>query len=155
MMARNLGLGFILIIWGAMVSPGGAAEPPATHLDLKEALRLAWKANPNLQISRLQALIAGEQVVRARSGLLPQINSQVGQTIYDDPTKLTFGGSMPGLPGNIVVPQTNRNFWSSQTTVNQLVFDFWGTPSNIWRPSRAIRPVSWTPPRPGTTSFSP
>jgi len=105
-----------------MVFPGGAADPPAAHLDLKEALRLAWKANPNLQISRLQALIAGEQVVRARSGLLPQVKSQVNQTIYDDPMKFNF---TPGFN----FPQTNRNFWTSQTSVNQLVFDFWGTPS--------------------------
>ena len=89
---------------------------------MKEALRLAWKANPNLQISRLQALIAGEQVVRARSGLLPQVKTQVNQTIYDDPLKFKFSGV-----GNF--PQTNRNFWSSQTSVNQLLFDFWGTPS--------------------------
>ena len=90
MTARNLWRGLVLvsILWGATVIPGGAAEPPATSLDLKEALRLAWKANPNLQISRLQALIAGEQVVRARSGLLPQVKTQVGQTIYDDPTEV-------------------------------------------------------------------
>ena len=124
MTARNLGLGlvFVLILWSGPVFPGGAADPPATHLDLKEALRLAWKANPNLQISRLQALIAGEQVVRARSGLLPQVKSQVNQTIYDDPMKFAF-------TGNFNFPQTNRNFWSTQTTVNQLIFDFWGTPS--------------------------
>ena len=124
MTARNLGigLGFVLIIWGATVFPGGTAEPPAPSLDLKEALRLAWKANPNLQISRLQALIAGEQVVRARSGLLPQVKTQVSQTIYDDPLKFKFSGV-----GSF--PQTNRNFWSSQTSVNQLLFDFWGTPS--------------------------
>ena len=91
MTARNLGLGLGLSYsyCGAQRSfPGGAAEPPATSLDLKEALRLAWKANPNLQISRLQALIAGEQVVRARSGLLPQVKTQVGQTIYDDPDEV-------------------------------------------------------------------
>jgi outer membrane protein TolC len=131
MMARNLWrvLVFGVAIWGGVIFPGGAAEPPASHLDLKEALRLAWKANPNLQISRLQALIAGDQVVRARSGLLPQINSQVSQTIFDDPTKMKFGGVMPGVSGDMIVPQTNRNFWSSQTTVNQLIFDFWGTPA--------------------------
>jgi outer membrane protein len=131
MRPRNLWrvLVFGVAIWGAVIFPGGAAEPPAPHLDLKEALRLAWKANPNLKISRLQALIAGDQVVRARSGLLPQINSQVGQTIYDDPAKMKFGGAVPGMTGDFVVPQTNRNFWSSQTTVNQLIFDFWGTPS--------------------------
>ena len=125
MTARNLGLGLglLLILWGATVIPGGAAEPPATSLDLKEALRLAWKANPNLQISRLQALIAGEQVVRARSGLLPQVKTQVSQTIYDDPLKFNIAG------GGFSFPQTNRNFWSSQTSVNQLLFDFWGTPS--------------------------
>jgi len=124
MTARNLGLGlgFVLMLWSAAVLPGGAAEPPATQLDLKEALRLAWKANPNLQISRLQALIAGEQVVRARSGLLPQVKTQVSQTIYDDPLKFAFAGGAS-------FPQTNRNFWSSQTSVNQLLFDFWGTPS--------------------------
>jgi outer membrane protein len=125
MTAKNLwrGLGLALILWSAAVFPGGAAEPPATSLDLKEALRLAWKANPNLQISRLQALIAGEQVVRARSGLLPQVKTQVSQTIYDDPLKFTIGG------GGLGFPQTNRNFWGSQTSVNQLLFDFWGTPS--------------------------
>ena len=130
MTARNLGLrlGFVLMIWGATVFPSGAAEPPATQLDLKEALRLAWKANPNLQISRLQALIAGEQVVRARSGLLPQVKTQVNQTIYDDPLKFKFSGGIPGASGG-GFPQTNRNYWSSQTSVNQLVFDFWGTPS--------------------------
>jgi outer membrane protein len=125
MTAKNLwrGLGLALILWSAAVFPGGTAEPPATQLDLKEALRLAWKANPNLQISRLQALIAGEQVVRARSGLLPQVKTQVSQTIYDDPLKFTIGG------GGLGFPQTNRNFWGSQTSVNQLLFDFWGTPS--------------------------
>ena len=130
MTARNLGIGvgFILIIWGAMVFPGWTAEPPGPSLDLKEALRLAWKANPNLQISRLQALIAGEQVVRARSGLLPQVKTQVSQTIYDDPLKFKFSGGLPGLGGG-GFPQTNKNFWSSQTSVNQLLFDFWGTPS--------------------------
>ncbi|MFA5111934.1 MAG: TolC family protein [Desulfobaccales bacterium] len=131
MMARKLwrGLGLAVLIWGAWVFPGGAAEPPAPHLDLKEALRLAWKANPNLQISRLQGLIAGEQVVRARSGLLPQINSQTTQTMYDDPLKFRIAVQAPGAAGGVSFPQTNRNFWGNQTTVNQLLFDFWGTPS--------------------------
>jgi outer membrane protein len=118
-------LGVLLL---SLTAAAGAAEAPPA-LDLKEALRLAWKANPTLRVSRLQSLIAGEEVVRARSGLLPQVNSQVSQTIYDDPLKFKFGGQIPGLPGGAAFPQTNRNFWGSQTTVNQLLFDFWGTPS--------------------------
>jgi outer membrane protein len=131
MTARNFGRVLLcaLAIWSVTIFPGEAAEPPAPHLDLKEALRLAWKANPNLQISRLQALIAGEQIVRARSGLLPQVNSQTTQTMYDDPLKFRVGVQAPGMPGGVSFPQTNRNFWTNQTTINQLLFDFWGTPS--------------------------
>ena len=131
MTARNCGQMLLcaLAILSLSIYPARAAEPPGRHLDLKEALRLAWKANPNLKISRLQALIAGEQIVRARSGLLPQVNTQVSQTIYDDPLKFVFRGGLAGSGGGGGFAQTNRNFWSSQTTVNQLLFDFWGTPS--------------------------
>jgi outer membrane protein len=128
MKSRRLWEVFLLgvLICSLPAAAGAAAAAPA--LDLKEALRLAWKANPTLQVSRLQSLIAGEEVVRARSGLLPQVNSQVSQTIYDDPLKFKLGGGVPGFPGG-GFPQTNRNFWGSQTSVSQLLFDFWGTPS--------------------------
>jgi outer membrane protein TolC len=99
-------------------------------LDLKEALRLAWKANPSLQVSRLQALIAGEEVVRARSGFLPSLKSEVSQTIFDDQTKTKIpAGTIPGFSTTIIMPSTNRNFWSSKTYLDQTIFDFWGTPS--------------------------
>lgn len=116
-----------LLLWQLTLMPAGAAAAPLT-LDLREALRLAWKANPTLQVSRLQELIAGEEVVRARSGFLPQVKAEVNQTIYDDPTKIriTAGGL---VPGGVSFPQTNRNFWSSKVSVEQLIFDFWGTPA--------------------------
>ncbi len=120
-------LSLSLLLWQLTLMPGGAAEAPVT-LDLREALRLAWKANPTLQVSRLQELIAGEERVRARSGFLPQVKAEVGQTIYDDPLKVRIptGGL---FPGGVSFPQTNRNFWSSKVSVEQLIFDFWGTPA--------------------------
>jgi outer membrane protein len=117
-----------LLTWSLAVIPGGAAEAPPSHLDLREALRLAYKANPTLQISRLQTLIAGEDVVRARSGFLPQVKAQVSQTIYDDPLKIKIPTISPGV-GGVTFPQSNRNFWSSQVTAEQTIFDFWLTPS--------------------------
>lgn len=121
----------VLSAWftfGLIGAPAMAAAPPT--LDLKEALRLAWKANPNMQISRLQALIAGQEVVRARSGFLPTVQSQVSQTIYDDPLKIKIPGIAGGAtPGGLSFPQSNRNFWSSKTYIDQTIFDFWGTPS--------------------------
>ncbi len=121
------GLLLALIMGFLAILPAGAGEPPPT-LDLKEALRLAWKANPNLQVSRLQELIAGEDVVRARSGFLPQLKAEVSQTIYDDPIKTRIpGGSAAG--GADTLRMTNRNFWSSKVYVDQTIFDFWATPS--------------------------
>ncbi|MBI4644827.1 MAG: TolC family protein [Deltaproteobacteria bacterium] len=116
-----------LLTWNLAVVPGGAAEAPAT-LDLREALRLAWKANPTLQVSRLEDIIAGEEVVRARSGFLPQVRAEVSQTIFDDPTKIKLKGVGPG-GGTDSFPMTNRNYWSSKVSVDQTIFDFWATPS--------------------------
>ncbi|MEW6387502.1 MAG: TolC family protein [Thermodesulfobacteriota bacterium] len=112
------------LIWGWLLTAGLAGETPHT-LNLKEALRLAWKANPNLQVSRLQEIIAGEEVVRARSGFLPQVKAQVSQTIYDNPREIQLSGGA----GSITFPMTNRNFWTSQVTAEQTLFDFWLTPS--------------------------
>ena len=119
-----------LLTWSLTAAVGGAAEAPPT-LDLKEALRLAWKANPTMQISRLQSLIAGEEVVRARSGFLPTMKSEVSQTIYDNEIQSKIpAGAIPGLNvGTLSFPTTNRNFWSSKTYIDQTIFDFWGTPS--------------------------
>jgi outer membrane protein len=135
-----------LLVWGPILSgwlilslsaAPGLAEAPAPTLDLKEALRLAWKANPGLQISRLQALIAGEEVVRARSGFLPTVKTDTSQTIYDNeiqskiPTSILPGGfgGAGGGKGYLTFPTTNRNFWGSKTYLDQTIFDFWGTPS--------------------------
>ena len=63
-----------LVLWGLWPHSGQAAEAPRS-LNLKEALSLAWKANPSLQVSRLEELIAGQDVVRARSGFLPKVKS--------------------------------------------------------------------------------
>jgi outer membrane protein TolC len=119
------------LIWFLAALPGGAAEPPGA-LTLQEALRLAWKANPTMQISRLQSLIAGEEVVRARSGFLPNFKAQVTQTINDNETQTKIpAGALPiPTPGGVITfPTANRNYWSSKFVLEQTIFDFWGTPS--------------------------
>jgi outer membrane protein len=124
-MKRPLIYGLMILTWGGLGILGvGAAEPPRT-LNLREALHLAWKANPNLQISRVEELIAGEEVVRARSGFLPKVQGQVSHTLYDLPNKIRFV-NVPGAGG---FPLTNRNFWTGGVTVDQTIFDFWATSS--------------------------
>jgi outer membrane protein len=111
---------FFCLVVGLAVSPAWTAEPPQ-KLTLREALRLAWKANPALQISRVEELIAGEEVVRARSGYLPQVKTNVSHTIYDNPIKVEIQG-VP-VRDRASFPMTNRNFWSSQVAVEQTIFD--------------------------------
>ncbi len=135
MKSRSLwGLIFMgFLTWSlTAAAPGAGAEALGT-LDLKEALRLAWKANPTMQISRLQSLIAGQEVVRARSGFLPTMKSEVYQTINDNEIQSKIPvGTFP-VPGftqkNLSFPTNNRNYWTSRTVIDQTVFDFWGTPA--------------------------
>jgi outer membrane protein TolC len=116
----------LALLGGLSLAVTTGAQAPPKSLDLKEALRLAWKANPALQVSRLQVLIAGEEVVRARSGFLPQVRAEVGQTLLDQPTKIRFQGPLAAAPS---FPLTNRNYWASKVVAEQTIFDFWGTPS--------------------------
>jgi|UniRef100_A0A7C3SLL3 TolC family type I secretion outer membrane protein len=121
MQMRIPGLPFLLslLIGGLVAWPAQAQTPSPRKLALKEALRLAWKANPTLQISRVEELIAGEEIVRARSGFLPRVRADVSHTVYDDPVKM----QVKGLGPISSFPMTNRNFWGSRLVVEQTVFD--------------------------------
>ncbi|MGQ9688180.1 MAG: TolC family protein [Desulfobaccales bacterium] len=110
----------LLVLGGTAASQIGR-EPPRS-LNLREALRLAWKANPQLQVSRLEELIADQEVVRARSGFLPKVRSEFNHTFYDLATNLKVPGG-----GGLAFPLTNNNYWTAQVTVDQTVFDFWAT----------------------------
>jgi outer membrane protein TolC len=104
---------------------GQAAEAPRS-LNLKEALGLAWKANPSLQVSRLEQLIADQEIIRARSGFLPKVKSELNQTVYDLATRIRVES---GVAQGVSFPIANNNFWTSKVTVDQTVFDFWATSS--------------------------
>jgi len=118
-------LSVALLLLGLAPLPGHSGEAPRS-LNLKEALGLAWKANPTLQVSRLEELIADQEVVRARSRFLPQVRSEVNQTFYDNPTQIKV--MTPGNP-TVSFPTTNKNFWTSRLTVDQTIFDFWARSS--------------------------
>jgi outer membrane protein len=76
-------------------------------------------------VSRLEQLIADQDVVRARSGFLPKVQTQVGQTFYDQSYRIRF----PAGPEEVSFPLTNNNFWSSNVTAEQTIFDFWANSS--------------------------
>jgi len=114
-----------LFLLGPPPLTGQAAEAPRS-LNLKEALGLAWKANPSLQVSRLEQLIADQEIIRARSGFLPKVKSELNQTVYDLATRIRVES---GVAQGVSFPIANNNFWTSKVTVDQTVFDFWATSS--------------------------
>ena len=114
------------LLLGLSSLPAQAEEAPRS-LDLKEALRLAWKANPSLRVNRLEELIADQEVVRARSGFLPKVKSEVNQTINDLATRIQLETSGPASGRSF--PIANNNYWTSRVSVEQTVFDFWATSS--------------------------
>lgn len=122
----------VIALWLAVVGlafPAPAQEKglPPSPLTLSQALKLAWKENPTLKVSRLEERIAEQQVVRARSGYLPRIDAKTTQTIYDDPTK--FAVTETAMPGAFTFAMTNRNFWTNQIIVDQTIYDFGATGS--------------------------
>lgn len=106
------------------LTPLAQGEEPPRSLNLKEALHLAWKSNPDLRVSRLEVLIADQEIVRARSGFLPKVKSEVSHTFYDLATRIKVQGAQ-----GVSFPITNNNFWTSRVMVDQTVFDFWATSS--------------------------
>jgi outer membrane protein len=117
-------VGVWLVLLG--LAPLAQAEEAPRSLNLKEALRLAWKANPDLRVSRLEVLIADQEIIRARSGFLPKVRSEVNQTIYDLATQIRVEG---GVAQGVSFPITNNNYWTSRVTVDQTVFNFWANSS--------------------------
>ena len=138
-------------LWGLwpLAASSQTAEAPRS-LTLKDALGMAWKANPSLQVSRLGNLIAEQDVVRARSGFLPKVKSDFNQTVYDQATKIR----VPAGGTSVSFPLTNNNFWYSKLSVDQTIFDFWATHPATRRLSWVRMPPVWTPPRPRIIFFS-
>lgn len=121
-LARSI-LGIACLVFLGLAPLAQGEETPRS-LNLKEALHLAWKSNPDLRVSRLEVLIADQEIVRARSGFLPKVKSEVSHTFYDLATRIKVQGAQ-----GVSFPITNNNFWTSRVTVDQTVFDFWATSS--------------------------
>jgi outer membrane protein TolC len=95
----------------------GAADPPAApptiKLTLREAVQLALKQNPQVQIANLNIAEGQENQNIARSALLPQASLGISDTLRRGNLETAFGQRIPGFPGHIgplYVIQAGPNF---------------------------------------------
>jgi outer membrane protein len=96
---------FLLLLAGIAK---GADDPPAMKLTLTEAVQMALKQNPRVQIANLSIAESQENQIIARSGLLPQVEFNASESIHRANLQALFGSSVPGFPGHI------GPFWAVQ-----------------------------------------
>ena len=85
-----------------------AADPQPLKLTLHDAVQMALKQNPQVQIANLNIVESLENQGIARSGLLPQANLNGSEAIHRENIAALFGSRFPGLPGHI------GPFWTTQ-----------------------------------------
>ena len=85
-----------------------AADPESLKLTLRDAVEMALKQNPQVQLANLNIAESLESQNVARSGLLPQINLDGSQIVRRANLQALFGSAVPGFPGHI------GPFWVTQ-----------------------------------------
>lgn len=94
----------------------GAADPavtPTLKLTLREAVQLALRQNPQVQIANLNIAESQENQTIARSALLPQASLGISDTLRRSNLETAFGQRILGFPGHIgplYVIQAGPNF---------------------------------------------
>ncbi|HEV2691197.1 MAG TPA: TolC family protein, partial [Bryobacteraceae bacterium] len=79
----------------------GAADPPALRLTLRDAVQMALKQNPQVQIANLNIAESQENQTIARSGLLPQVNLEGSESVHRNNLAAAFGRTIPQFPGHV------------------------------------------------------
>ncbi len=85
-----------------------AAEPPPLKLTLREAVQMALKQNPQVQVANLNVAESQENQTIARSALLPQINFDASESLHRVNLAAAFGKKIPQFPGHV------GPFWLTQ-----------------------------------------
>ncbi|WP_155121336.1 TolC family protein [Bryobacter aggregatus] len=75
------------------------AEP--LKLTLEEAVRIALKQNPGVQVANLNRAVAEQDARIGKSALLPQVSMDLSHLVQRGSVEASIGFSLPGLPGHI------------------------------------------------------
>ena len=126
MMARSVLL--LLLAIGAK----GALPPPSAplRLTLHDAVEMALKQNPQVQIANLSTAVTQENQIVARSALLPQANLAVSEAVQCENLEAFLGMKISGFPVH------SGPFWLFQGGPNGSVPIFDLAAWHRWRQSK-------------------
>jgi outer membrane protein len=86
----------------------GAADPPPLKITLRDAVQMALKQNPEVQIANLNIVESQENQTIARAGLLPQVGLEASESVRRVNLAAAFGKKIPQFPGHV------GPFWLTQ-----------------------------------------
>ena len=89
----------------ALAAAGKGAAPEPLRLTLRDAVNMALKQNPQVQIANLNTAVTQENQIVARSALLPQANFATSETVMRENLEAFLGMRVRGFP------QHSGPFW--------------------------------------------
>jgi len=106
----NRGIVLLLALSGCALGqqPASSNPPPALKLTLKDAVNLALKQNPQVILATLNTGQAQQERQIARSGLLPQANGRIQETVNRVNLEAAIGLTFPNFPQHV------GPYWVSQ-----------------------------------------
>lgn len=107
-----------------------SAQPEPLRLTLRDAVGIALKQNPQVEIANLNTAVTQEQQIVARSALLPQANLAASQTVMRENLVAFLGMKVQGFP------EHSGPFWLSQAGANGSLPLFDLAAWHRWRQSR-------------------
>ena len=113
-------LGTLILGWAALAAAQTVPQTPAERdLSLREAVELATRLSPRIQMANLRTLEARGQYGVVRSGYLPQLTARASETRQTSNLR-GIGLTFPGVPARIG-PFTT---FDARPAVTQTVFDY-------------------------------
>ncbi len=107
-----------------------AAPPEPLRLTLHDAVEMALKQNPQVQIANLNVAVTQENQIVARSALLPQANLAVSDSVQRENLQAFLGFKVAGFPGH------SGPFWLFQGGPNGSIPLFDLAAWRLWRQSK-------------------
>ena len=103
--ARNKRRGLLvqplLLLLAAASVARSATDPAPLRLTLRDAVQMALRQNPQVQIANLNLAEIQENQNVARSGLLPQINFGGSESVHRVNQAAAFGSKIPEFPSHV------------------------------------------------------
>jgi hypothetical protein len=101
----------LILVLATTFTKAAPAEP--LRLTLRDAVGMALKQNPQVQIANLSVAVTQENQIVARSALLPQANIAVSESVQRENLEAFLGAKIAGFPAgpNGSVPLLDLADW--------------------------------------------